>query len=42
MLKDRLRVMENESKKFTEDECGRVQGRMKELETRMNKKLGDF
>lgn len=41
-MKERLRVVEGEGRKFAEDECARVQGRMKELEGRMNKKIGDF
>lgn len=30
-MRDRLRQVENDAKKFAEDECGRVQGRMKDL-----------
>ena len=30
-LRDRLKGVENDSKRLVEDECGRIQGRMKEL-----------
>ena len=41
-LRDRLKKSKEEGKAYTDDENNKVVNRLKELELKVNKKLGDF
>jgi hypothetical protein len=41
-LRDRLKKSKDEGKAYTDEENGKILSRLKELEIKVNKKLGDF